>query len=108
MGGSERGREEEEDEMMALAEEEAKKALEEGEVPVGCVMVRGGVVIARGHNKTNERMDATRHAEMVAIDSLVEEGGDDLRARQLLAGCTLYVTCEPCIMCASALAMLGL
>eukprot|EP00960_Hanusia_phi_P044335 756587-Hanusia_phi.AAC.1 len=101
-------REEEEERMMLMAEEEARQALEEGEVPVGCVLTRGGSVIARGHNKTNERMDATRHAEMVAIDALVEESGEGFEAQKLLAGCTLYVTCEPCIMCASALAMLGL
>ena len=58
---------------MKLAEKEAMVALGEREVPVGCVVVRNGEVIARGHNRTNLELDPTRHAELVAIDSLLAE-----------------------------------
>ena len=62
-----------------------------------------GVEVARGANATNASMDATRHAELVAVDAaLAERRAVDWRAA------TLYVTCEPCIMCAAALAQLGL
>jgi len=86
---------------MLAALREAEVALAEGEVPVGCVFVRGESVLARGHNRTKATRDATRHAELVAADSL------GLDAAQTLAGSELYVTCEPCIMCAHALRLLG-
>jgi len=93
------------------AEAEAENALNRNEVPVGCVFVRDSFIVARGHNLTNIEMDATRHAEMVAVDKLFDMAGDSHKnsdsCPQLLAGCTLYVTCEPCIMCAAAIGMLG-
>lgn len=84
---------------MKRALEEAERALGMGEVPVGCVFVCDGVEVAHGSNQTNTTMNPTRHAEFVAIYST--EFDDWAR-------CELYVTCEPCIMCASAMAQLGL
>ncbi len=76
---------------------EARAAFEEGEVPVGAVMVRDGMVIARAHNTREKDKSALRHAEATAIE---------LAGRRLggwrLPGCTLYVTLEPCPMCAGA------
>ena len=80
------------------------QALQKGEVPVGCVVVRDGVVISSGHNLTNEAMDATRHAEMIAIASLCQTSAT---GPPFLSRCCLYVTCEPCIMCAAAISMQG-
>ncbi len=81
---------------MALAE--AKAAYEEGEIPVGAVIVANGKVIARAHNQTETLHDVTAHAEMLAITSAASMLGG-----KYLSGCTLYVTVEPCIMCAGAL-----
>ncbi|KAI8897572.1 cytidine deaminase-like protein, partial [Globomyces pollinis-pini] len=81
--------------IVALAEE----AYSAGEVPVGCVFVHQGKVIGRGRNMTNLMINATKHAELVAIESL------DVK---LLPEMDLYVTIEPCLMCASALRMLGI
>lgn len=93
------------------AEAEAESALNQSEVPVGCVFVRDSHIVARGHNLTNIEMDATRHAEMVAIDKIYDMAGNAHQSSNsstpLLVGCTLYVTCEPCIMCAAAIGMLG-
>ena len=81
----------------------ADAAVRQGEVPVGAVFVVDGVEVARGANATNAAMDATRHAELVAVDAaLADRRAVDWR------NATLYVTCEPCIMCAAALAQLGL
>lgn len=77
---------------MREAFEQAELALASGEVPVGCVVVREGRVVARGHNLGQCTRDATRHAETVALATL-EDARD----------CTLVVTLEPCIMCASVL-----
>lgn len=90
---------------MELALAEAEAALNTGEVPVGCVFVhpRDGV-IARGHNRTVVSCNATRHAELEAIDEFLVNGGDPA----VLAECSLYVTVEPCVMCASALRQLRL
>jgi tRNA(adenine34) deaminase len=77
---------------------EAKKALEKDEVPVGAVIVSANKIIARGHNLTEALNDVTAHAEMQAITSAANHIG----AKYLLE-CTLYVTLEPCIMCAGAL-----
>ena len=82
---------------MALAE--AHKALDSGEVPIGAVVVAGGRVIARAHNLTETLTDPTAHAEMQAITMATEYLGG-----KYLADCTLYVTVEPCPMCAAALA----
>jgi len=91
------------DRWMQRALDLADAAVRQGEVPVGAVFVVDGVEVARGANETNAAMDATRHAELVAVDAaLAERCAVDWRAA------TLYVTCEPCIMCASALAQLGL
>eukprot|EP00937_MAST-01D_sp_MAST-1D-sp2_P005659 g5659.t1 len=94
---------------MRLAIAEGERALAEGEVPVGCVLVLPGaggepdVVVGAGGNKTNEKLNATRHAELEAIDNVLlrSSGRYDCAT---LRHCELYVTCEPCIMCAGALA----
>ena len=85
---------------MRLALEEARRALRVGEVPVGCVFVREGKIIAAGHNKTNATCNATRHAELVAYDKGFVAAGKNTK---YLENSTLYVTVEPCIMCAAAL-----
>jgi tRNA(adenine34) deaminase len=82
---------------MALAEARAGAAA--GEVPVGCVVVRGGEVIARAGNRTLAGKDPTAHAEMLAIRAAALAIGSER-----LADCDLYVTLEPCAMCAAALA----
>lgn len=76
---------------------EAYKALEQGEVPIGAVVVAGGRVIGRGHNLTERLNDVTAHAEMQAFTAAANYVGG-----KYLRGCTLYVTIEPCIMCAGA------
>ena len=75
----------------------AAKAFEAGEVPVGAVMVQGDKVIARAHNQVEQLKDATAHAEMIAITQAASSVGD-----WRLQECTLYVTKEPCPMCAGA------
>jgi len=82
---------------MALAE--AEKAAGRDEVPVGAVVVAAGTVIARAHNLTETLNDPTAHAEMQAITAATSYLGG-----KYLTGCTLYVTVEPCVMCAGALA----
>ena len=84
---------------MQMALDEAHKALEQGEVPIGAVVVCKGRVIARSHNLTETLTDPTAHAEMQAITMATEYLGG-----KYLADCTLYVTVEPCPMCAAALA----
>ncbi|MDU5145740.1 MAG: tRNA adenosine(34) deaminase TadA [Paenibacillus dendritiformis] len=83
---------------MRAAMEEAKKAEAIGEVPIGAVVVRDGLIIGRGHNLRETTLDSTAHAEMIAI----REASSAIRAWRLL-DCTLYVTLEPCPMCAGAL-----
>ena len=83
---------------MRLALAEARKALEKGEVPIGAVIVCGGQVIARAHNLTETLTDVTAHAEMQAITMAASRLGG-----KYLTDCTLYVTVEPCVMCAGAL-----
>ncbi|KAI8112018.1 hypothetical protein M9435_004513 [Picochlorum sp. BPE23] len=90
---------------MHSALEQAKIALEKEEVPVGCVICRDGKIIAHGHNETNMTRNGTRHAEMIAIDKIIESHRDSLEPADF-SSCTLYVTCEPCIMCAGALSLL--
>ncbi|KAK2661365.1 hypothetical protein Ddye_007898 [Dipteronia dyeriana] len=97
---------------MELAIKQAKLALDCLEVPVGCVILKGGKVIAAGRNRTNKTRNATRHAEMEAIDVLLEkwqqkDGLSQLEVNEKFSKCTLYVTCEPCIMCAAALSIVG-
>lgn len=83
---------------MNEALKEAQAAFEEGEVPIGAVVVCNGRIIARGHNMTERLHDPTAHAEMIALTSATEALGG-----KYLSGCTLYVTVEPCPMCAAAL-----
>ncbi len=83
---------------MRLALNEAQKAIEEGEMPVGAVIVRDGKVIATGHNVRNVTHDPTLHAEIVAIRKACEKLGD-----WRLSDCDLYVTLEPCVMCSGAI-----
>ncbi len=78
---------------------EAEKAFERDEVPVGAVLVCGERIIARAHNLTETLNDVTAHAEMQAITA-----GADYLGGKYLKDCTLYVTLEPCVMCAGALA----
>eukprot|EP00054_Salpingoeca_dolichothecata_P011524 m.63929 g.63929 ORF g.63929 m.63929 type:complete len:172 (+) comp19506_c0_seq5:137-652(+) len=87
---------------MQEALKQAKNAMNQGEVPVGCVFVSNNKIVATGHNETNADKNATRHAELVAIDRIYNAMSKE-EASQLLRTCTLYVTVEPCIMCASAL-----
>lgn len=84
---------------MRKALEEAKAAEEEGEIPVGAVVACGGKIIARAHNQTERLNDVTAHAEMVAITMAANALGG-----KYLNECTLYVTLEPCTMCAGAMA----
>ncbi|KAK7329742.1 hypothetical protein VNO77_23919 [Canavalia gladiata] len=97
---------------MELAIQQAKLALDVLEVPVGCVIVEDGKVIASGRNRTTETRNATRHAEMEAIDVLLEQwqknGLSMSEVAEKFSKCSLYVSCEPCIMCASALSILGI
>ena len=82
---------------MALALAEARSALAAGEVPVGAVLVRDGKVISRAHNRREERHDPCAHAEILCLREAGQLLGD-----WRLKGCTLYVTLEPCPMCAGA------
>lgn len=77
---------------------EARIAAEEGEVPVGAVVVCRDRILARAHNQTERLKDPTAHAEMLAITAAVNVLG-----AKYLVGCTLYVTVEPCVMCAGAI-----
>lgn len=84
--------------MMMLALREARAAGEAGEVPIGAVVACGGRIVGRGHNLTEALTDVTAHAEMQAITAAARTlGGKYLR------DCTLYVTVEPCLMCAGAI-----
>jgi tRNA(adenine34) deaminase len=85
---------------MGLALEEAQKAYEIGEVPIGAVLVLDSQIVAAGHNMRESWHDATAHAEMIAIREACQKLG-----RWRLTGLTLYVTIEPCPMCAGALVM---
>lgn len=83
---------------MRMALTEAQRALEAGEVPIGAVVECGGRIIGRGHNLTESLSDVTAHAEMQAITAAAQTLGG-----KYLTDCTLYVTVEPCLMCAGAL-----
>ena len=82
---------------MKSAIAEAEKAYAEGETPVGAVIVRDGEIIASAHNMTERLKDSTAHAELLAIQAAEKATGD-----RRLTGCALYVTMEPCPMCAGA------
>ena len=83
---------------MSVALEEARAAAAAGEVPVGCAIVHGGAVIARAHNRTLADRDPTGHCEMLAIRQAAGALGSER-----LVDCDLYVTLEPCAMCAAAI-----
>lgn len=83
---------------MRLALEQAQLAWNQGEVPVGAVVVKDGVVIARGYNQPIGTHDPTAHAEIVALRAAAEALGN-----YRLPGCELYVTLEPCVMCSGAM-----
>jgi len=83
---------------MKLALRQAELAFDKGEVPVGAVVVQGAQVVGRGHNMVETLKDPTAHAEVIAITAACETLGT-----KWLKGCTLYVTLEPCPMCAGAL-----
>ncbi len=83
---------------MRKALAEAEEALREGEIPVGAVVVSRGMIIAKAHNMTERLVDVTAHAEMLALTAAERWLGG-----KYLSGCTLYVTVEPCVMCAGAL-----
>jgi tRNA(adenine34) deaminase len=84
---------------MDMALEDARAAGARGEVPVGCVIVRDGAVVARAGNRTLADRDPTAHAEIIAIRAAAASLGSER-----LEGCDLYVTLEPCAMCAGAVA----
>lgn len=83
---------------MSLALSEARAAAAEGEVPIGAVVVGGERILGRGHNQTERLSDVTAHAEMLAISAAAQTLGG-----KYLPDCTLYVTVEPCPMCAGAI-----
>ncbi len=83
---------------MMQALKEAKKALEDEEIPIGAVVVINGKIIARGHNMTERLNDPTAHAEMIALTAAFNSLGS-----KYLPEATLYVTLEPCLMCAGAI-----
>lgn len=95
---------------MQVAMSMAEEALAAKEVPVGCVFVRDGQAIAKARNRTNELRNATRHAELEAIDEILSSAAltPQPPPPYPLADTTLYVTVEPCIMCASALRQMGI
>ena len=90
---------EQDEKFMREALREAQAAQAEGEIPIGAVVVWKGRIIGRGHNLTERLRDSTAHAEMIAITSATGTMGG-----KYLSDCTLYVTVEPCPMCAGALA----
>ena len=77
---------------------QAQKAFDEGEVPVGCVIVRNGEIIAKAHNMCEKNKNATHHAEILAINDAMDKTGE-----KYLTDCSLYVTLEPCPMCMGAI-----
>uniref|UniRef100_A0A4X2K211 tRNA-specific adenosine deaminase 2 n=2 Tax=Vombatus ursinus TaxID=29139 RepID=A0A4X2K211_VOMUR len=98
---------EEREAWMERAMHMAKEALENGEVPVGCLMVYNNEVLAKGRNEVNQTKNATRHAEMVAIDQVLEWCHRFGRnPTEVFEHTVLYVTVEPCIMCAAALRLM--
>ncbi|XP_026196626.1 tRNA-specific adenosine deaminase 2 [Anabas testudineus] len=94
---------------MASAFDMAKDALENGEVPVGCLMVYNSEIVGKGRNEVNETKNATRHAEMVALDQLLDWCHHrNLDVKSVCKQTVLYVTVEPCIMCAAALRLFNI
>ena len=94
----EKNRQEKHDEKyMKMALKEAKKAYDLNEVPIGCVIVRDDKVIGKGYNKRNTDKNVLSHAELIAMKQACKKTGD-----WRLEDCTMYVTLEPCQMCAGA------
>uniref|UniRef100_A0A1A8F2T5 tRNA-specific adenosine deaminase 2 n=1 Tax=Nothobranchius korthausae TaxID=1143690 RepID=A0A1A8F2T5_9TELE len=94
---------------MCSAFEMARDALENGEVPVGCLMVYKDEVVGRGRNEVNETKNATRHAEMVSLDQVLDWcRHSNLDTKSVCEQTVLYVTVEPCIMCAAALRLVNI
>ncbi|WP_111629191.1 nucleoside deaminase [Larkinella arboricola] len=87
------------DYFMELALHEAEQAFEEGEIPVGAIIVCRNRIIAKGYNQTERLTDVTAHAELLAVTA-----AEQFLGSKYLTDCTLYVTLEPCVMCAGALA----
>ncbi len=87
-----------EEKFMKKALKEAKKAADKLEVPVGCVIVKDGKIIARAHNQKETKKDTTKHAEILAI----QKASKKLEAWRLI-NCEMYITLEPCSMCAGAI-----
>ncbi len=85
---------------MNYAYREAEKAFDSGEIPVGCIIVFQNSIIAKAHNQVESLRDPTAHAEIIAITAAAEY----LQSKQL-AGCNMYVTLEPCAMCAGAIVL---
>ena len=77
-----------------------ERAFEEGEIPVGCIIVFQNSIIAKAHNQIETLKDPTAHAEIIAVTSAAE-----YLQSKVLAGCTMYVTLEPCVMCAGAIVL---
>ncbi|XP_059610606.1 tRNA-specific adenosine deaminase 2 [Phlebotomus argentipes] len=95
------------EEFMEEALKQAREALVRGEVPVGCLFIRNGEIVATGGNEVNDTKNATRHAEMICIDKVLqmaEEKGEDFRC--VFREVSVVVTVEPCIMCLAALSEL--
>lgn len=87
-------------ELMGLAIAEAHEALDRGEVPIGCIIVdNSGEIVSQGSNRVTELGNATAHAELVAFEKLPEIASDN--------SLTMYITCEPCIMCSAAIVLIG-
>jgi tRNA(adenine34) deaminase len=86
------------DQYMKEAIKLAKRAAKRGDVPIGCVIVHEGKIIAKGYNKRNYKKSTLAHAELVAIEKACKVMGD-----WRLEGCTMYITLEPCQMCAGAI-----
>uniref|UniRef100_A0A0G4FN90 CMP/dCMP-type deaminase domain-containing protein n=1 Tax=Chromera velia CCMP2878 TaxID=1169474 RepID=A0A0G4FN90_9ALVE len=91
--------------LMEEAFKEAERAYDEGEIPVGCVIADGhtGEVLGRGGNRTNRDKNGSRHCEFVAVDEVILRCGCEK-----LKGCVLFVTVEPCVMCAAAIQYAGI
>lgn len=85
-------------EFMEVALREAKKAYKNGDIPVGAVIVKDGIIISKAYNKKHKNNNPLRHAEIIAIDKACKKLGDFR-----LEGCEMYVTKEPCVMCFGAI-----
>lgn len=85
---------------MQYAYREAEKAYEKGEIPIGAIIVFDNMIIGKGHNQVETLKDPTAHAEIIALTSAAE-----YLTSKVLLGCTMYVTLEPCSMCAGAIVL---